>query len=199
MAYKQDVSDKLHKATFVISNGACHLTTFSTPTSVPRATKNVQSWTTSHWHKVNIKRMSTLLNLRPDNTGNIVLIFSRGNRCIRMFHWRGCDHTCCHITVSSNRARWRPNSPASRVFARPFVQAQIKDNTKATRHWPLWGNLPVTGGFPSTGPVTRKLFLFDDVIMHFREQSRPLWCEIWRTASFYTDVLRLFHIDFQAR
>ena len=29
-------------------------------------------------------------------------------------------------------------SPASRLFIQPFVQAQIKENIKALRHWPLW-------------------------------------------------------------
>ena len=28
-------------------------------------------------------------------------------------------------------------------------QAQFKENTKAPRHWPFWGELPLTGGFPS--------------------------------------------------
>ena len=27
---------------------------------------------------------------------------------------------------------------ASRLFAQLFVQAQIKENIKAPRHWPLW-------------------------------------------------------------
>ena len=35
------------------------------------------------------------------------------------------------------------------MSAEPFVQAQIKENIKAPRHWPLWGNPPVIGGFPS--------------------------------------------------
>ena len=43
------------------------------------------------------------------------------------------------ITVTSQWARWRLKSPASRLFAQPFVQAQIKENIKAPRHWPLWG------------------------------------------------------------
>ena len=44
---------------------------------------------------------------------------------------------------------WRPsevyngnpytNKTASRLFAYPFVQAHIKENIKAPRHWPLWG------------------------------------------------------------
>ena len=28
-------------------------------------------------------------------------------------------------------------------------QTQIKENIKALRHWPLWGNSPVTGEFPA--------------------------------------------------
>ena len=40
------------------------------------------------------------------------------------------------------------------MFTQPFIQAQIKENIKASRHWPL-------------GPVTRKMFPFDDVIMCF--------------------------------
>ena len=39
--------------------------------------------------------------------------------------------------------QWRHNerlkSPASRLFTQPFIQAQIKENTKAPRHWPLCG------------------------------------------------------------
>ena len=35
--------------------------------------------------------------------------------------------------------RLRLKSPASRVFTQPFIQAQIKENTKAPRHWPLCG------------------------------------------------------------
>ena len=31
------------------------------------------------------------------------------------------------------------------------------------------GNSPVTGEFPHKGPVTQKMFLFDDVIMNQRE------------------------------
>ena len=44
-----------------------------------------------------------------------------------------------NITMTSYRARWRLKSPASRLFTQPFVQAQIKENIKAPRHWPLCG------------------------------------------------------------
>ena len=30
-------------------------------------------------------------------------------------------------------------SPASPLFTQPFIQAQIKENIKAPRHWPLCG------------------------------------------------------------
>ena len=63
---------------------------------------------------------------------------------------------------------WYPNiyiyiyiSPASPLFAQVLVQAQIKGNIKAPRHLPLW---PVNS--PHKGPVTRKMFPFDDVIVN---------------------------------
>ena len=38
-------------------------------------------------------------------------------------------------------------SPASRLFTQPLIQAQIKENIKASCHWPLWGEF--TGKFPA--------------------------------------------------
>ena len=40
-------------------------------------------------------------------------------------------------------------------------------NIKGPRYCPLWGNLPVTGGFPHKGTVTRKMFSFDDITLHW--------------------------------
>ena len=37
----------------------------------------------------------------------------------------------------------------SPMSTQPFVQAQIKENLKAPRHWPFFGNSPVTGEFPA--------------------------------------------------
>ena len=51
--------------------------------------------------------------------------------------------------------QWRHNgrkSPASLSFTQSFVQAQIKENINAPRHWPLWGKftgdrwIPLTNG-----------------------------------------------------
>ena len=53
--------------------------------------------------------------------------------------------------------RWRLKSPVSRLFVYPFVQALIKENTKAPRQWPLWGESTGHRG-THKGPVTRKMF-----------------------------------------
>ena len=47
---------------------------------------------------------------------------------------------CLHITMTSQWARWRLKSPASPLFTQPFIRAQIKENIKDPRHWPLWGD-----------------------------------------------------------
>ena len=71
--------------------------------------------------------------------------------------------------------RWRLKSPASRLLNQPFIQAQIRENIKAPRHvrgihrWPVYS--------PHKGPVTWKMFPFDDVIMilqicHYRHVIR---------------------------
>ena len=69
--------------------------------------------------------------------------------------------------------RWLLKSPALRWYTQPFIQAQIKENIKAPRHWPLCGEFtsdrwiplihrwPVNS--PHKGPVTRKVFPFDDI------------------------------------
>ena len=31
--------------------------------------------------------------------------------------------------------------PASQLFTQPFSQVQIKENIKASRHWPLYGGI----------------------------------------------------------
>ena len=36
------------------------------------------------------------------------------------------------------------------VFTRPFIQAQIKENIKALRHWPLWGEFTGDRWIPHT-------------------------------------------------
>ena len=52
--------------------------------------------------------------------------------------------------VTSQWELWRLRSPASRLFTQPFIQAQIKENIKAPRHWPLWGELAGHRRIPRT-------------------------------------------------
>ena len=47
-------------------------------------------------------------------------------------------------------APWRLKSPASRWFTQPFIQAQIKENIKAPRHWPLCGEFTDHRWIPRT-------------------------------------------------
>ena len=49
----------------------------------------------------------------------------------------------------SQWARWHLKSPASKLFNQPFIQAQIRENIKVLRHWPLWGEFTITGEFPT--------------------------------------------------
>ena len=51
--------------------------------------------------------------------------------------------------MTSQWPRWRLKSPASRLFTQSFIQAQIKENIKAPRHWPLCGEFTGTGEFPA--------------------------------------------------
>ena len=43
------------------------------------------------------------------------------------------------------------------------IQAQIKDNIKASRHWPFYGQF--TGEFPSQMASNAEMFPINDVIM----------------------------------
>ena len=67
----------------------------------------------------------------------------------------GCTECCSAVT--SWQARWRLKPPASPLFIQMFVQAQIKENIKAPRHWPLWGEFTVDRN--------AEKFPFDDIIL----------------------------------
>ena len=90
------------------------------------------------------------------------------------------------ITMTSLWAQWRLKSPASRLFTQLFIQSQIKENIKAPRHWPLgihrW---PVNS--PHKGPVTRKMFLFDDVIMCWGHRYHGISWSIFNQIPWHID------------
>ena len=62
------------------------------------------------------------------------------------------EHRVLLITVTSTWTRWNLKSPASRLFAQPFVQAQMKKKPKTSKLHVTGlceGNSPVTGEFPA--------------------------------------------------
>ena len=65
--------------------------------------------------------------------------------------------------------QWRLKSPAYRSFA----QAQIKKILNHCVTGLCEGNTPLTGAFPHKGPVTWKMFPFDDVIMNPESYDSP--------------------------
>ena len=88
-------------------------------------------------------------------------------RCILKWNLRKCHHfdkkvvnfRCpVHITMTSQWTRWLFKSPASRLFTQRFVQAH---------RWPEHS--------PLKGPVTQKMFPFDDAIMHPVAQTSSIW------------------------
>ena len=54
------------------------------------------------------------------------------------------------ITITSQWARRRLKSQASRLFIQPFIQAQMKESIKAPRHWPLRGEFTADRWIPRT-------------------------------------------------
>ena len=71
------------------------------------------------------------------------------------------------ITVTS----MAPQITGVSMVCTTVCSGAYKKQIKAPCHWPLWGDRwPVNS--PHKGPVTRKMFLFDDVIMY--------WCWLWR-------------------
>ena len=61
-----------------------------------------------------------------------------------------------------------------RIVYSTVIRAQIKENIKVLRHWPLCGESPGPVNSPHKGPVTRKMFPFDDVIMVMRTTGNQL-------------------------
>ena len=76
-------------------------------------------------------------------------------------------------------SRWRLKTRASRLFAQPIFQAQIKENIKALRHWP-----PVTGGYPSWRANNAEKvsiwwrILFDDAVKPRALYAQTVNCNI---------------------
>ena len=83
------------------------------------------------------------------------------------------------------------------VYSTVYFQTQIKEYIKAPRHWPLYG-VPVNSAHK--GPVTRKMFPFDDVIMEFpfhtsirQWQAQAVQCKFIPTQNRLTVALNVWY------
>ena len=81
--------------------------------------------------------------------------------------------------VTTSALQWSDNehddvSTASRLFTQAFIQAQINKNTKAPRHWHLWGEFTGDREFPAQRANNAEMFANDDVIMRQTEQSTQI-------------------------
>ena len=110
-------------------------------------------------------------------------------------HWRHNERD----GVSNHR---RPNGLFNRLF-----KPRSKKTSKLRVTGLCEGNLPVTGGFPHKGPVMRKMFQFDDVIMicncffllveTFQRCQQGLYqmpVDTWqRRTHIYEDIFQISH------
>ena len=107
--------------------------------------------------------------------GNSFTVDSQVKDCAYTLPLSLCWFFCAYIliiSVTSSRARWHLKSPASRLFAKPFILAQFKENIKAPCHWPLCGEF--------TEPVTRQMLPFYDVTK-WTLRTDPRAFDIWES------------------
>ena len=123
----------------------------------------------------------------------------RGSRYITTF-WNTC--LCCSVQL-----QWRHNERDGVSNYRPFdcflyifFQAQIKENLKASRHWPLWGEPPLTSSFSSQRASNAEMFPFDGVITfvakHVQLAFDSIEC-LWKIAgcSFPIVTIKSYRVD----
>ena len=113
--------------------------------------------TTDHFHTKWNAIKNTFINEKVRNHDLwgyfIIWPFNRQNQFRSSMIWNPWHkHVLYVIIMTLWWTRWRFKSPASRLFAQPFIQAYIKDTITAPRHWPLWGestgdrSIPLTKG-----------------------------------------------------
>ena len=101
------------------------------------------------------------------------------------------------ITVTSQWARWRPKSPALRLFTHTFIQAQIKENIKAPRHLTLCGEIT---GFPelmankaenvSISSRHHDIQHFPDSALIINKRGKQIWY-VWSVFVIYHKVIHI--------
>ena len=109
--------------------------------------------------------------------------------------WNQLNWAPSKSLVTSWYARWRLKSSVSPLFTQPFIRAQIKENIKAPRHWPLcgeftgdrWGIHRWSMNSPHKWLVTRKMFPFDYVIIY------AVYCHWYFKWESITGLPAVFH------
>ena len=150
------------------------------------------------------RRTSNLENIRTSSNGNIFRVTSHlcgkftGHRWISLTKASDAELWCflsknvgqeqiCYRWLHQFSSQWRHNERDGvifilSIFTQLFIQAQIKENIKAPRHWPLCGEFTGDRWIPhNKWPVTRKMFPFDDVIFFVNKpwQSQDKWQWWW--------------------
>ena len=112
-----------------------------------------------HWFasSISIKERCTSKAILQSNSmlNDFVLgIFYRNKRrnstWIVFPDWTNCNRFHEAITLTFQWAQWRLKSSASRLFTQSLIQAQIKENIKAPRHWSWCGEFTADRRIPHT-------------------------------------------------
>ena len=72
--------------------------------------------------------------------------------------------------------RWRLKSRATPLFTQPFIQAQIRKPQSSASLAFVRGIHRRAVNSPHKWPVTREIFLYNDVIMYICMRLARLWC-----------------------
>ena len=116
--------------------------------------------------------------------------------CGKRFHGMTIPYVLC-LWYSLQWARWRLKSPASRLFTQPFIQGADRRKHQSSASLAFVRGITGERWIPHTqGPVTRKMFPFDDVIMcekyynpfsgcYMYMKIMPWW---WRGRHEYTHI-----------
>ena len=123
------------------------------------------NWDAGDWRRYHAHYDTVMVvsdNGLPPNGGRAIIWTSAGLvywRIYKVLRSQWVDYTLYYNDIIMSTMAFK--SPAFLLFAQPFFQAQIKENIKSPRHWPLWRE----PDFPHKGPLPPKMFPFDDVIM----------------------------------
>ena len=113
-----------------------------------------------------------------------------------LVRWKLCDYPRPVLVIEvtlrdiDKTLQWRHNerlkSPTSAVFAQLLVQAQIKENVKALRHWPLCGEFIGDRRIPRTKASNMEIV---SIWWRHHECATKLFCisPVWNVCVYSSD------------